>query len=84
MEDTSSPSATDTHAQGKAKVRQVTMAVEQPFLARLDSESIRIFLRKYNAYTRELKARASQLVKEGSHSLEPIRPVGLVYCVDSE
>ena len=60
------------------------MAVEQPFLARLDSESIRIFLRKYDAYIRELKARASQLVQEGSQSLEPIRPVGLVYCVDSE
>lgn len=55
-----------------------------PFFARLDSESIRIFLSKYDAYTRELKARASQLVQEGSQSLEPIRPVFLVYCVDSE
>ena len=60
------------------------MAVDQPFLARLDSESIRIFLRKYDAYARDLKARAAQIVQEGSQSLETIRPVGLVYCVESE
>lgn len=69
---------------GTAKDRQVAMATEQPYLVRLDPESIRIFLRKYDAYCGELKARASQLVQEGLQSLEPIRPVGLVYCIDSE
>ena len=82
MEDTSSSHGSGIT--GNAKVKQVTMAVEQPFLARLDSESIRVFLRKYDAYCRELKARASQLVQETAVSLEPIRPVGLVYCVDAE
>lgn len=66
------------------KVMQVAMSVEHPFLLRLDPESIRAFLRKYDAYRQEVFARASQLTEEPSASLEPVSPVGLIYCVDAE
>lgn len=64
------------------KVRQVAMPVDQPFLDRMDPISIRISLRRYDAYCREVKAHASQLVQEGIKPLEPVRPVDLIYCVD--
>lgn len=69
---------------GSAKVGKVGISTDHPYLARLDSESIRVFLRAYDAYTRELTARAAQLVREGTLSVEPVRPVGLVYCVNAE
>lgn len=62
----------------------MTTSVEHPFLHRLEPESIRVFLRKYDGYCRELKARAAQLSSESSVSLEPARPVGIIYCVDAE
>ncbi|PXF41503.1 hypothetical protein BWQ96_08777 [Gracilariopsis chorda] len=60
------------------------MATPQPFLALLEAESIRIFLRAYDAYYGELKSAAALFVQEASMSLGPIRPVGLVYSVDAE
>ena len=44
---------------GLAKVRQGTIAA---YFARLDLESVRVFLRKYDAYYRELKPRTLQMV----------------------
>ncbi|PXF43991.1 hypothetical protein BWQ96_06224 [Gracilariopsis chorda] len=87
MEDTSSSSTsmrTSRGTTGTAKVYKFSMATPQPFLALLEAEPIRIFLRAYDAYCRELKSRAAQLVQEASMSLEPIRPVGLVYCLDAK
>lgn len=79
MEDTSEAGTT-----GTGKVRQAMMTTPQPFLARLDAESIRVFLRKYNANCRELKSLAAQLGQASSQSLEPICPAGLVNCVDAK
>lgn len=69
---------------GTAKVSQVMMTTAQPFLTRLDAESILVFLCKYDAYCCELKSRAAQLMQVSSQSLEPTRPVGLVCCVDPD
>lgn len=60
----------------------MTMSVEHPFLLRLQPESIRLFLRNYDAYCREVKACAPQLSAKTSVTLEPAKPVGLIYCVD--
>lgn len=65
-------------------VKKMTMSVELPFLRRLDPEFIRVFLRKYDGYCRELRALAFQLSVESSISLEPARPAGLIYSIDAE
>ena len=69
---------------GVQQVRKMAISVEHPFLHRLEPESIRVFLRKYDAYCRELKSRAAQLSFESSFPMEPARPVGLTFCVDAE
>lgn len=79
MEDSSSAKGTVG-----PKVKQTAMSVEHPLLLRFDSESIRVFLRKYEAYCREVYASASQLTQDSAALLEPISPVGLIYCVDAE
>ena len=65
-------------------VKHISASVDYPFLARLELESIRIFLRRYDAYVQEVKARAAQLAGENSTTEEPGRPVGLVLCVDAD
>lgn len=72
-------STTGTH-----KVRHLASSVEHPFLHRFDPQSIRVFLRAYDAYCREVYARASQLNQDASTSVEPVSPVSLLYCVDAE
>lgn len=43
-----------------------------------------LLLRPYDAYYREVQARASQLVSESTVSFETVRSVGLTFCVDSD
>ena len=66
------------------KVKRFSSSVDHPFLDRFDPLSIRVFLRAYDAYCREVKARASQLTPETSTPLEPVKPVSLIFCVDAE
>lgn len=66
------------------KVKQVAMSIEHPFVLQLDPESIRVFLRKYEAYWRKVFARALQLTGDVTTSLEPVKPVSLIYCVDDK
>lgn len=77
----------DTSGVGTArssKVSHVMMTTPQLFLARIDAESILVFLRKYEWYCGELNWHSAQLLQVSSQSLEPIGPVGLVYYVDAE
>lgn len=61
----------------------MTTTIAFPRLERVTAESIRIFLREYESYVRELASRASQVV--GARiSTEAVRPVALKYCVDQE
>ena len=75
---------TPATTRGNHKVRHLASAVEHPFLQRLDPQSIRVFLRAYDAYCREVCARASQLTQESSTPLQPVSPVSILYCVDDE
>lgn len=68
----------------KQSVKRITMPVENPFLIRLKQESIRAFLRRYDAYCKEVKSRIYQLAQESSVSLEPSRPVVIYFCVDAD
>ena len=61
----------------------VSTSIDHPHLLRLDAESIRVFIRKYDAYCKELTARAAQLTGYGV-TTEPVRPVNITFCVDSE
>ena len=62
----------------------MSASVDYPFLARLEPESIRVFLRRYEAYCREVQARAAKVAGEDSTTEEPGRPVDLVLCVDAD
>lgn len=62
----------------------VSTSIDHPRLVRLDSESIRIFLRQYRTYCQEIMARASQLVPTGFTTTEPMLPISITFCVDSE
>lgn len=62
----------------------LTSSVSHPRLLRTDSESVRVFLRLYDQYVREIASRSKQLTVSGSISTEPIRPVNIKYCVDPE
>lgn len=73
-----------TVSTGARRAGFVTTSVDHPWLTRLDAESIRIFLRGYEDYCKEITARAEQLVATGTITAEPIRPVSLKYCIDSE
>ena len=68
----------------RQSTKHMAASVEYPFLARLEPESIRVFLRRYEAYCREVQARAAQVAGEDSPKEEPGRPVGLVFCVDAD
>lgn len=60
----------------------VTTFVDHPRLLCLDDVSIRVFLRRYDDYCKEVAARAGQLLN-GMNS-EPIHTVSINFCVDSE
>ena len=62
----------------------IATSVNHPQLVRTDAESIRIFLNRYDQYSKEVKARAQQLNLTGSTTTEAVRPVNLKYCVDPE
>ena len=63
----------------------LSTTVDHPRLMKEDPLSIRIFLRRYDAYCNEVRARAEQMVLQGSPSTTEIsRPVNLKYCVDTE
>lgn len=47
------------------------------------TEFIRVFLRRYDKYRREVFPRASQLNAEYATSLEPVNTVGVIYCVNA-
>ena len=68
---------------GKANPSFVT-SVEHPRLKEFDPESIRSFLHRYDQYTREVDARARQLLHGEVTSAEPVRPVNLKFCVDPQ
>lgn len=59
-------------------------SVDHPRLIRTDAESIRVFLKLYDQYSNEVKARAQQLTTVGSSSTQVVRPVSLKFCVDPE
>jgi transposase InsO family protein len=76
---------------GSASSQQVAMkgsssvstSVNYPRLNKANAESIRVFLRLYDQYVEEVRARAQQLVP-GEVSTEAVRPVKLKFCVDPE
>ena len=39
------------------RTKHISASVDYPFLARLEPEFIRVFLRRYDVYCREVKAR---------------------------
>lgn len=53
-------------------------------LARLGPKSIRVFLRQYDAYYREVKALALKIGVSSSVSVQPEISVFLVLCVDAD
>lgn len=65
-------------------VKRISMSVDHRFLSRLEPDSIRVLLRWYDVYCREVKDRASQLAQESSIPLEHARPVGLTFCIDAD
>lgn len=58
--------------------------VYYPILSRLEPESIRVLLSRYDAYCREINAHAAQVASEDSTTGEPGWPVGLVFCVEAD
>lgn len=62
----------------------VATSVNHPRLVRTDPDSIRIFLRLYDQYEREVTARAAQVTGADAATTEAVRPVSLKFCVDPE
>ena len=64
----------------------ITTSLNYPTLSKSDAESIRVFLRKYDQYAVEVRARHQQLVstQDESFSSEPARPIALKFCADTE
>ena len=61
----------------------LTASINHPRRLRTDSEYVREFLRLYNQYSNEVTARAEQLTVHRATSSEALRPVNLMFCVDS-
>ena len=76
---------TSTHGTGITfKQVPVTTAIDHPKLLELDAESIRIFLKLYDAYSTEIFSRAQQLTVNGfGVSSQICRPLGIKYCVNT-
>lgn len=64
--------------------RRLATAVEHPRLTKTDAASVRLFLRAYDKYTREVTERARQLTGQETITEEATTPVHLKYCVDGE
>lgn len=62
----------------------VSTSLAHPRLDRLDTNSIRTFLCEYDAYCKEVTARAQQLLTEDSVSIEPVHPVSIKFCIDTD
>lgn len=77
-------SNTSTNETNGPGVMQLAMSTKHSFLFRFDSESIRVFLRKYSTHCRKFSASASQLVGGASPSLELLYPVRTLYCVGAK
>ncbi len=66
----------------QSSVVALASTIKHPYLNKNDSESIRVFLRKYDKYVVEIEARAKQLGDEMSSTTA--KPISLVFCVDAE
>lgn len=62
----------------------VSTSVNHPRVVRTDPESVRVFLRQYDQYSKEVIARASQISASGTVPTEAVRPVNITFCVDPE
>lgn len=64
--------------------RRVATAVEHPRLTKTDAVSVRLLLRTYKQYARELNVRARQLVGEDVITTEATKSLQIKYCVNAE
>lgn len=62
----------------------VSGPVDRPRLTKTDASCIRVLLRAYDQYVREIWGRAEQFVPKHVVSTEPYSPVGLKFCIDGE
>ena len=62
----------------------VATSVSHLWLLQTDSESVRVFLRLYDQYCKEVLSRPAQRTATGSISTEAVQPVNIKYCVDPE
>ena len=79
------PSSTSTHhpSTHDTNLSHVTISLNHPRLLALDPESIRIFLRNYDSYSRTITARAKQM-SAADTTAEVVTPVDLKFCVDAQ
>lgn len=64
--------------------KRVPMTAGHLLLQNISPGSTRIFLRKYNSYWGEVRARASQLSAEPSATIKPAHPVSVMYCINAK
>ena len=79
--------ATQSGGQNEYSLQQpssVAFSVDHPRLTNTNPKAIRVFLSRYDQYSKEVTARALQLSVVNSTTTEPARPVSMTYCVDSE
>lgn len=62
----------------------VFASVNHPRLAKTDTVSVLLLLSDSDYYVIDLHERARKLIIKSFVSIEPIRPVNLKYCVDTE
>ena len=62
----------------------VAFSVDHPRLTNTNPKDIRVFLSRYDQYSKEVTARALQLSVVNSTTTEPARLVSMTYCVDYE
>ena len=68
-----------------SSARYMTTSIDHPKLINTDAAFIRSFLRAYDQYSKELTARANQLIPSDSTiSTEAITPVNVSLWVDSD
>lgn len=93
MASASTPSAsTQTHADHAGdesdyilqQPSSVPFFVSHPKLISSNPKAIRFFVRQYDQYLKEVKARALQLAFVDSTTTVSVRPVNIFYCVDAE
>ncbi|PXF46452.1 hypothetical protein BWQ96_03777 [Gracilariopsis chorda] len=74
----------DSSSQTSTKNNFFSYSIQHPHLKRTDAESIRVFLRKYDQYSTEIKEKARQHTVTNTLSVKPVEPVSLKFCVDPE